>query len=431
LATTPPLGQPLPRLAKRMLFGVAFSAVGSGLTLPFLFVYYSEVRGIATSSVGLLFAWLGVVSFVCAPLGGSLIDRFGARPVALAGMVAEGIGVGLQAFVRDFGDAFLLATFLGVGTMGLYSATTALMTRLVPEQSRERIYGLQFMLMNAGLGIGGLLGSILIDIHRAATFERLYFLNAAAYLIYIAVLASLPRSSGATPAEAAKPQNSPAGGWRLVLADRILLRVVAISTVVVTCGYAQMETGFTAFAIRYAGVDPKVLGWAFGANTGAIVIGQLVVLRWMAGRRRSRLLALCSGAWAASWLVIALSGLATPVAAVVLVVGGLGLFGLAETLWAPVSPALVNGLAPEHLRGRYNALASMTWTISMVVGPATAGLLLGNGLPGVWVALTVGGTAVAAVGFVLLGRSLSRRQEGLTDEAEASPVEPSLQLTAL
>jgi MFS family permease len=96
-----------------------------------------------------------------------------------------------------------------------------------------------------------------------------------------------------------------------------------------------------------------------------------------------------------------------------------------------VSPALVNGLAPEHLRGRYNALASMTWTISMVVGPATAGLLLGNGLPGVWVALTVGGTAVAAVGFVLLGRSLSRRQEGLTDEAEASPVEPSLQLTAL
>jgi MFS family permease len=88
------------------------------------------------------------------------------------------------------------------------------------------------------------------------------------------------------------------------------------------------------------------------------------------------------------------------------------MFGLGETLWAPVAPAIVNDLAAEELRGRYNALQGMTWTVSMVIGPALAGLLIGNGLVHVWVACTVGGTALAAVLFLNLRRHLSPLQDG-------------------
>ena len=35
-------------LVKRLFVGIAFSALGSGLTMPFLYVYLAEVRGIAT-----------------------------------------------------------------------------------------------------------------------------------------------------------------------------------------------------------------------------------------------------------------------------------------------------------------------------------------------------------------------------------------------
>jgi MFS family permease len=88
------------------------------------------------------------------------------------------------------------------------------------------------------------------------------------------------------------------------------------------------------------------------------------------------------------------------------------MFGLGETLWAPVAPAIVNDLAPEQLRGRYNALQGMTWTVAMIIGPALAGLLLGNGLVHVWVGCTVGGTALASVLFLHLRRHLSPRQDG-------------------
>jgi MFS family permease len=124
------------------------------------------------------------------------------------------------------------------------------------------------------------------------------------------------------------------------------------------------------------------------------------------------MLALCAAVWCASWAVIASSDAVSGGAAVLLVVVGLGMFGLGETLWAPVAPAVVNDLATEELRGRYNALQGMTWTVSMIIGPALAGLLIGNGLVHLWVACTVGGTAVASLLFLGLRRHLTPLQDG-------------------
>ena len=189
--------------------------------------------------------------------------------------------------------------------------------------------------------------------------------------------------------------------------------MVSISVVVITFGYAQFEAGFAAYTVGVAGIPAHYLGWAFGANTAAIVLGQLVALRLIKGRRRSRMLALCAAIWSVSWAVIALSDAVDGWTSVALVVVGLAVFGLGETLWAPLAPAVVNDLAPEELRGRYNALQGMTWTIAMIVGPALAGLLIGNGLAHVWVGCTVGGTALGAVLLLRLRRSLTPAQDGL------------------
>ncbi|HEX6486890.1 MAG TPA: MFS transporter, partial [Nocardioidaceae bacterium] len=142
-------------LVRRLFVGFAFSALGSGLTMPFLYVYLAEVRGISTSTVGLLFAWMGLLGFIGSPLGGTLIDRFGPRPVMIIGLCTESVGVASLAFVENVWHALAVASFITLGTVGLYPAATAMLTRLVPEQSREKVYGFQFMLLNAGLGVGG------------------------------------------------------------------------------------------------------------------------------------------------------------------------------------------------------------------------------------------------------------------------------------
>src|SRR3954464_10113859 len=88
-------------LVRRLFLGIAFSALGSGLTMPFLYVYLAEVRGIATATVGLLFAWMGLLGFVGSPLDGSLIDRFGPRPVMIVGLTTEALGVASLTVVHN------------------------------------------------------------------------------------------------------------------------------------------------------------------------------------------------------------------------------------------------------------------------------------------------------------------------------------------
>lgn len=406
----------LPRLdplVRRIFVGVAFSTLGSGLTMPYLYTYLTTMRGISTATVGLLFAWMGVVSFVGSPIGGTVIDRIGPRPVIVAGLTIEAVGTFSLRYVDSPATAFANATLICLGTVGLYPATSSLLARIVPEEQREAVFGLQFMLLNLGLGVGGVIGSVLIDIHDVGSFRTLYLLDALTYLVYIAMIATLPRGTGAHVRT--EHADGPQPGWGVVLRDTRLVRIVLLSVVVLTFGYAQFQTGFPAYATDVAGLDPKVLGWAFAANTGVIVIAQLFALRLIGGRRRSRMLALTAALWALAWGVVALTDAVTGPAAVAAAVIGLGVFGLGETLWAPVAPALINEIAVEELRGRYNALQSMTWTIAGVLGPALGGWLIGGGHPHLWAGLTVGGCLLAALLFPGLRRDLTDAEDGLAE----------------
>ncbi len=415
---------------RRIFVGVACSAVGNGLTLPFLYVYLAEVRGLATLTVGLLFAWSGVVGVAVSAVAGTLVDRLGPRHVVVGALVVEAVGTGLLALVTGPGSALLVTAVVAAGGGALWPATTSLLTRLVPESGRERVYGLQFVLLNAGIGVGGLLSALLVDVDHPASFQRLYVLDALTYLAYVAMVATLPPGTGDLPEPAAADAGEeptvvlPRGlggsaptpsGWSAVRQDRVLVRFALTALLLVTAGYAQLEAGFTAYAVEVADVPPRALGVAFAVNTAAIVAGQLVVLRWARGRRRSRLLALAAGVWAVAWAVVALAAVVPGGLAVLCVVTGLAVFGIGETLWAPMAPAVVNALAPEELRGRYNAVFSGTWTFAMIVGPALAGLLVGSGLAWLWVLLTVGGCALGARLMLRLRVVLTPEQDGLLD----------------
>jgi hypothetical protein len=60
----------LPHQVRQVYVGVALSTLGSGLTVPFLYVYLSQMRGVPTIGVGLLLGAMGAVTLVVVPWSG-------------------------------------------------------------------------------------------------------------------------------------------------------------------------------------------------------------------------------------------------------------------------------------------------------------------------------------------------------------------------
>ena len=181
-SSRPPVEVPrfrdLDPLVHRLFVGLLFSSLGSGLTLPFLYVYLAEVRGFPTATVGLMFAWMGLLGFATAPIGGTLIDRLGPRPVMVAGLVVEASCVFLLGHIETVWQGFIIASLIVIGTVGLWPAATAMLTRMVPPEAREKVYGLNFMLMNLGLGVGGMISAFIVDTESLESFQVLYLIDA-------------------------------------------------------------------------------------------------------------------------------------------------------------------------------------------------------------------------------------------------------------
>jgi MFS family permease len=84
--------EPLSSEVRRMLLGIALSALGNGLVMPFAFVYFHSVRHIPTSIAGLIFSYGALISLMAAPLVGTLIDKWGPRPILILSLCTLGIG---------------------------------------------------------------------------------------------------------------------------------------------------------------------------------------------------------------------------------------------------------------------------------------------------------------------------------------------------
>jgi len=391
----------LPREGRLLLSVVVFEFLGTGLVLPFHVVYLHEVRGFSLSDVGLLLGLPPLAGFLVVGPGGTLIDRVGARIIVLWSLVLLIAGDVLLAFAETPLVAGLALTLSGIAFGVSWPGFQSFIAAVVPAELRQRYFGVNFTLLNLGIGIGGIIGGAVVDVAHTVTFQAIYLADAASYLPpLLLLLVPLRRVAGRTEHE---PDAADAGaGYLTVLRRPAVAPLMVLSFVSSFVGYSQLNAGMPAFARAVGEVSTQGLGMAFAANTVVIVLLQLVVLHRIEGRRRTRVIAVMGVIWAASWVLLGASGLLPgTIGATLLVAGCASVFALGETLLQPTIPALVNDLAPDHLRGRYNALNSASFSAAAIIAPPIAGALVGHHLGSVYVGMLVAGSLVCGALAVL------------------------------
>jgi MFS family permease len=346
------------------------NAFGNGFVYPFLFIYLHNVRGFALGVSGLIVATNAGVALVVGAPGGAATDRFGARRTLAASLALLAAAFALFPLVRSPWHAFCLAALVGLANGVFWPSYHALIAAITPVDRRHAGYALQRVSTNLGFGIGGAFAGLIAVSARPGTFTVLFLVDAATYALFLALLAAVPEGRAAPERSAETP------GYRSVLRNRVFLALLGLNVVFVTAGYAQLET-LPVFAKNQAHVSERAIGLVFLVNSLVIVLAQLPVTRLVEGRRRMATLALMAIFWAAAWLLVFGAGLwLTALAAAAVIVLAGGIFAIGECLQGPTQQALIADLAPDHLRGRYMALSTSSWSIGWIAGPALGAFVL-------------------------------------------------------
>jgi MFS family permease len=358
---------------RRIHVGNALSAFGLGFTVPYLYVYVAQVRGLGAMTAGLVLAVFAVAALIVLPFAGRAIVRRGPLPVLLVALMTAALGALSLGLAGHAETVLLSAAALGAGQAVMQPALATMIVDCSTSETRSRAFATQFFLQNLGLGVGGLIGGHLVDTSSATSFTVLFAIEAAVFLLLVVVMATLrlphaPRIEGA-------PTQSAKGSWKQLLGNRAMVQLCVLGFVLFFACYGQFESGLSAYGVEAAGVSPSAMGTALAANTAMIVVAQFAVLKFVERRRRSRVIAAVGIIWSVAWIVAGYAGLGhgSQEMATAAFVSTYALFGLGEAMLSPTVAPLVADLAPEGMAGQYNSAFALVKQLALAVGPALGG----------------------------------------------------------
>ncbi|MFF4827026.1 MFS transporter [Streptomyces sp. NPDC001312] len=398
---------------RRIHVGNALSAFGLGFTVPYLYVYVAQVRGLGAMTAGFVLAVFAVAALIVLPFAGRAIVRRGPLPVLLAALVTAALGALSLGLAGGAGAVLLSAAALGAGQAVMQPALATMIVDCSTAETRSRAFAMQFFLQNLGLGVGGLIGGHLVDTTRVSSFTLLFAIEAAVFLLLVALMSTvrMPHSPRIAddPAEAGRAAGT---GWRELVGNRAMVQLCVLGFVLFFACYGQFESGLSAYGVEAAGIDTSTLGTALAANTLMIVVAQFAVLKFVERRRRSRMIAAVGLIWAVAWAAAAYAGLGhgSRAMATAAFISTYALFGLGEAMLSPTVAPLVADLAPEGMAGQYNSAFALVKQLALALGPAAGGPLAAS-LPGPYVVTFLLFSLLITVLALRLGRGLSTVQD--------------------
>ncbi|MFH9763939.1 MFS transporter [Streptomyces anulatus] len=392
--------------------------MGFYAVLPYLATHLDSGLGMAGWLVGLV---LGLRTFSQQGLfvvGGALTDRYGPRPVVLAGCALRITGFGWLAVAGSTATVIAAVLLIGFAAALFSPAVESEAAREAVRHERDtgapraHVLALFSAAGQAGAFIGPLLGSLLLLLgggFRAACL--------AGAVVFVGVLAGharlMPRADPVRDREAdpvsereeaqapdtvTRTAQTGRSSWRAVFTNRpFLLLCLAYSGYLVS--YNQLYLSLPVEVERATG-SGAALGWLFALSSLLVVVAQVPLTRFSAHRIAPRTalvtgLAIVAAGFAAVPLTPAGPGGLLPGAALVV------LLTLGQMLLVPAARGLVPDLVEDRQLGLATGALSSVSGIAVLAGSAATGALLDAPAPVRWAVLAAVPLAGAALAFTL------------------------------
>jgi DHA1 family tetracycline resistance protein-like MFS transporter len=370
-----------------------------GLVMPVLPGLIEELTGSAaraglwTGIVGSLWA---LMQFVCAPVIGSLSDRFGRRPVILISAAGLSLDWVLMALAPSLWW-LVVARLISGTTSASATALFAYVADVTSPENRARAFGITGAAISAGFVLGPALGGVLGEIGPRVPFWVAAALSALAFLYGLLVL---PES---LPPQKRKPfawgSAHPLAALHL-LATGLELRSLSLGVFLLTFSHRLFMTVYVLFAGHQHGLSVLQIG-ALLAMSSVLDMGVQSMLVGPAtkrfGERPAAVFGLVMGALSFTAMALAPS----PLWFVIAILPA-SLMGLAE----PTLKGMLSRAVPETEQGQLQGALQSLASVAGIAGPVFFGWVYAvstGWMPGLGF-LIGAGILVLAAGVVGVGR---------------------------
>ena len=314
-------GPPSPEARRRdaEVIGLVGLAHGTShffhLLLPPLFPWLMPEFGLSFTQAGFLMTVFFIISGIGQALAGFVVDRTGARPVLLFGLVMLTLSALVLALAQSYAGLVLAAAIAGIGNSIFHPADFTLLNRRVSPPRLGHAFSVHGLSGNLGWAAAPVFMAgiaALSDWHVAA-------LSAAAVGAVVLALLILRRASlhdveRAVVAATAK-EPAVAGGQLAFLRSAavwtcFVFFFLATSAFGILQSYAPSILGNVyglPLALATGGLTAYLLGSAAGMVTGGFIAARRTdsdrVIAWALGGAALMAVLLASG-WLLSWLVL-------------------------------------------------------------------------------------------------------------------------------
>ena len=367
------------------------------LVLPPLFPLLRAEFGVSYATLGALLSVMYVASGLCQFGAGFAVDRFGARPVLLAGLGLLAGGTLAAGLVPDIGWLFPLVVLMGIGNGVFHPADFAVLNANVSPRRLGHAY--------SSHGIGGSLGYALapvVSFGLASAFGwRTSLLACGAFgLVAVVVLAMQRGALDSRKHGVVVPKHTLSGSMDLFRQRAILLCfayfcVLTIGTIGITTflGTSINAAYGLPLAIAATAITAYLLGNAAGVLAGGFLAARTA--------RHDRVAATGLGVGAVLILLLALFA---PLATWAIPL--LALTGLALGATGPSRDMIVRGATPKGASGRVYGFVYSGLDLGSALGPVALGAMLDHGSPRLVAA------AIAVFLFVAIATVVQVRHAG-------------------
>ncbi|MFF4901489.1 DHA2 family efflux MFS transporter permease subunit [Streptomyces sp. NPDC001068] len=334
-----------------LLLGLLLAALDQTIVSTALPTIVSDLGGLEHLS-WVVTAYL-LASTAATPLWGKLGDLYGRKRLFQAAIVIFLVGSALCGTARSMGELIGFRALQGLGGGGLLVLSTAIVGDLVPPRDRGRYQGLFGAVFGATSVLGPLLGGVLT---QHLSWRWVFYVNLPLGLIALAVIAvalRIPRRSAH---------------------HRIDYLGTALIAAVATCLVLVASMGGTTWPWG----SPQIIGLA--------VLGVLLAVAFTAVERRA----------AEPVLPLKLFRVRTfTLASVISFIVGFAMFGAMTYL--PTFLQVVHGISPT-----LSGVHMLPMVIGLLLSSTLSGQIVSH--TGHWKVFPVAGTAVVAIGLLLLHR---------------------------